>query len=176
KYISSTAVLMSETLKVVTCFVVLLKMWSSDKQISSKFVPDPLIFIPFSTQMSIPSFLYVVQNNLLFVALSNLDAATYQVTYQMKILTTAFFSVVIMNRSLVKTQWLALVLLTAGVALVQVRCKKLPFRNRYYETELPFEGLIAVFSACLTSGFAGVYLEKIMKQGSVVLWMRNLQL
>lgn len=30
-------------------------------------------------KLAIPAFLYVVQNNLLFIALSNLDAATYQV-------------------------------------------------------------------------------------------------
>lgn len=31
-------------------------------------------------KLAIPAFLYVVQNNLLFIALSNLDAATYQVS------------------------------------------------------------------------------------------------
>ena len=38
----------------------------------------------------------------------------------MKILTTALFSVFMLKKSLIKTQWLAMLLLFAGVAIVQV--------------------------------------------------------
>ena len=39
-------------------------------------------------KLSIPSGLYTIQNNLLFISLSNLDAATYQVIF------TLFFKVI----------------------------------------------------------------------------------
>ena len=43
-----------------------------------------------------------------------------QVTYQLKILTTALFSVFLLGRSLNKLKWLSLVVLMFAVALVQV--------------------------------------------------------
>jgi solute carrier family 35 (UDP-sugar transporter), member A1/2/3 len=72
-------------------------------------------------KLLIPSGLYTLQNNLLFIALSNLDAATYQVTYQLKILTTALFSVAMLGKKLDSLKWFSLVILMAGVSLVQVK-------------------------------------------------------
>ena len=37
-------------------------------------------------------------------------------------------------------------------------------------------GLTAVLSSTLTSGFAGVYFEKILKTGPASVWIRNIQL
>lgn len=37
-------------------------------------------------------------------------------------------------------------------------------------------GLIAVLVACFSSGFAGVYFEKLLKGSSTGVWMRNIQL
>lgn len=44
----------------------------------------------------------------------------FQVTYQLKILTTALFSVSMLGKKLGVYQWLSLVILMAGVAFVQV--------------------------------------------------------
>lgn len=56
----------------------------------------------------------------MFVALSNLDAAVAQVMYQLKILTTALLSRVLLNRRLSPLKWFSLACLTAGVAMVKV--------------------------------------------------------
>lgn len=61
-------------------------------------------------------FIYI---SIRYIALRNIDAATYQITFQLKILTTAIFSVILMKKKLSIIQWLSLLLLMFGVALVQ---------------------------------------------------------
>jgi drug/metabolite transporter (DMT)-like permease len=73
-----------------------------------------------SWKLAIPAVLYTIQNTLQYVAVSNLDAATFQVTYQLKILTTAIFSVVMLGRSLSPRKWISLLLLIVGVSIIQV--------------------------------------------------------
>uniref|UniRef100_A0A915CVW2 UDP-N-acetylglucosamine transporter n=1 Tax=Ditylenchus dipsaci TaxID=166011 RepID=A0A915CVW2_9BILA len=121
RYLSSTAVVLAEVIKFSTCLFVLFVnnkfscrrfTWEIDTDIFKKG-KDTL-------KIGIPALLYVVQNNLLFLALSKLDAATYQVTSQLKILTTVAFSMLMLDKKLTKIKWISLVMLTAGVALVQL--------------------------------------------------------
>nr|CUU00288.1 hypothetical transcript [Hymenolepis microstoma] len=57
---------------------------------------DPVDFF----RTCIPAFIYVVQNSILLFALSHLDAAIFQVTYQLKLFTTTIFSVLFLSRKL----------------------------------------------------------------------------
>ncbi len=83
---------------------------------------DEIYTKPFETsKLAIPSGLYAIQNNLLFIALSYLNAATYQVTYQLKILTTALCSVFMLGKRIEKHQWFSLCMLALGVAFVTVK-------------------------------------------------------
>ncbi|CAH1757745.1 3615_t:CDS:2 [Entrophospora sp. SA101] len=120
-YIVSTAVYLAEVVKIIACLAVILYQ----KKSFSRFlyvVRKEILGQPHETiKMFIPSALYALQNNLLYIALSNLEAATFQVTYQMKILSTAIFSVVLLHRSLSRGKWFALVLLMIGVTLVQLQ-------------------------------------------------------
>ena len=98
-----------------------------------------------------------------------------QVTYQMKILTTALFAVLLLRRELRSLQWLALVLLTAGVALVQLSVTDGgPTTATAGQSRLL--GCVAAIAACCCSGFAGIYFEKILKGSEVSVWVRNVQL
>lgn len=71
-------------------------------------------------KVGVPAVIYTLQNFLLYVALEHLDAGTYMVTYQLKILTTALFTVLMLKRRLSVIQWFALALLAGGVAIVQL--------------------------------------------------------
>ncbi|GMT24210.1 hypothetical protein PFISCL1PPCAC_15507, partial [Pristionchus fissidentatus] len=70
------------------------------------------------------------------------------------------------------TQWAALVVLFAGVSLVQIDTSS---SSKKGEGENALVGLSCIVVACILSGCAGVYFEKILK-GSVSLWTRNIQL
>ncbi|CAK5075195.1 unnamed protein product [Meloidogyne enterolobii] len=178
KYLSSTAVLMAEIVKFITCVFVLFFQndWSFDRLLRV-LNADVFNRLNETTKIGVPALLYVIQNNLLFLSLSKLDAATYQVTYQLKILTTAFFSVTMLNKKLNILKWIALLLLTGGVALVQLPKNSLKPNIVYdHNSSDRLIGLFAILAACFSSGFAGVYLERILKTASVQLWTQNLLL
>jgi len=183
-YLASTAVLLNEILKIIICLAKSSYDLGIKQTLKGVFGRD-------HWKLAFPAALYVIQNNLQYVAASNLDAGTFQVTYQLKILTTASFSVALLRRSLKWTQWAALFLLTAGVALVQLPedfwTHALNINDdlspepepeasgNAFHTKLI--GLGAVFLACTLSGLAGVYFEMVLKKTEQVsLWMRNIQL
>ncbi|KAG5220876.1 UDP-galactose transporter [Salix suchowensis] len=117
----------------------------------------------------------VIQNNLQYVAASNLDAATFQVSYQMKILTTAGFSVLLLRKRLAPTQWLALLFLAIGVGIVQIQGST-SHSTAMINDMNAMKGFLAVAAACFTSGLAGVYFEMVLKNSQADLWVRNVQL
>ncbi|KAI1720967.1 nucleotide-sugar transporter domain-containing protein [Ditylenchus destructor] len=135
KYLSSTAVLMAEIIKFFTCILVLL---IHNKLNIDRFYKEIDLDIMKkgrdTMKVGVPALLYVVQNNLLFLALSKLDAATYQLP------------------------------------------KDKPQTEKEVDEAGKLVGLFAVIAACFSSGFAGVYFEKILKTSVVSLWIRNLQL
>merc|ERR1719431_7518 len=175
-YISTTVVIMTELVKTLVCLFLVFK----DEGYSVKGWLDHLhqniIQEPMDTlKLAVPSGLYTLQSNLLYVAVSNLDAATFQVTYQLKILTTALFSITMLGKALSKQHWGALLLLFVGVSTVQIQnaTKKVDLSQA---DQSQFVGMAAVLVSCVSSGFAGVYFEKILKGSKGSLWLRNIQL
>ena len=69
-------------------------------------------------------------------------------------------------------QWFSLVLLTVGVAFAQLSAQQ-ENKEAAHNT---FSGFVAVLAAACTSGFSGVYFERILKKSSTTLWMRNIQM
>ena len=129
RYLTSTAVFMNEVLKLTVCLT--FSLYEIARTMSPSMPATSLfsgvmstVFTGDSWKLAIPASLYVLQNSLQYVAISNLDSVTFQVTYQFKIIPTAIFSVVLLDRSLTLRQWVSLGLLMLGVGIVQM-----PVRN-----------------------------------------------
>jgi len=163
-----TGVVMQEVIKALACVVLLLK----DGTLNSAFADRGE-----ALKTAIPAICYLIQNNLQYVAVGYLDASTYAVLYQLKILTTALLSVVIMRKDLACIQWISLALLTVGVsAVVLSQMSEDDDKKEGKKIDSLLPGLAAVLTACFMSGLAGVYFEKLLKGSTVSLWARNLQL
>jgi len=104
-----------------------------------------------------------------------------QVTYQLKLLTTALFSVGMLRKQLSKFQWLSLVILFAGIAIVQLQPQKsaaprAASKPAVVQDQNATLGMAAVLVACVMSGFACVYFEKLLKHTAPSIYLRNIQL
>ncbi|XP_057373730.1 UDP-N-acetylglucosamine transporter-like [Daphnia carinata] len=182
KYVVSTLVLTMEVIKLLLILTLLMTVqlkFSIRKTVQLLY--DEIVCRPFDTvHLALPSLLYVVQDNLIIYSLSCLDAATYQVTYQARIVTTALFARILLKQKLPVKRWISLFLLMIGVILTQLNVNEesggFSFRSQREGTVYVF-GLIAISCATLTSGFAGVYNEKLIKNGKQSsLLIRSIQL
>lgn len=234
RYQASTAVFLCEILKLAISLTLALYEIMVRPQASQTTTIMAIfeelagaVFAGDSWKMAIPAMLYTMQNSLQYMAAGNLDAATFQVTSQLKILTTAVFSVVLLGKLLDTRKWLSLVLLAVGVAIASypvgfshdtvltikdlketlaphsprniwdlkalgnAAAGQLTKRSATYEgidedfaAQNPHVqagvGLVALATACILSGLAGVYFEKILKEpkggARNSVWVRNVQL
>ncbi|XP_075718240.1 CMP-sialic acid transporter [Rhinoderma darwinii] len=172
-YFSTTAVCVAEVIKLLLSLVILTKETGSPSRLLTSLRENVLGSPKEMLKLSVPSLVYALQNNMAFVALSHLDAAVYQVTYQLKIPCTALCTVLMLNRSLSKLQWLSVFILCGGVTLVQYSPAE---ATRVQIEQNHWLGFGAVAVAVMCSGFAGVYFEKVLKSSDTSLWVRNIQM
>ena len=174
-YIATTAVLSGEFLKLITSSLISfvvdcgcdIRRFRDLMRV--EFVDNRKDFL----KLFVPSGLYVIQNNLQFIATSNLPAEIFQVLTNMKIVTTAIFSVTMLGKEQTRVQWGSILALTAGIAVVQLSQTK---GGNIHDNQNKMLGLICVITSACTSGFAGVYFEKVLKSTTSSIWVRNIQL
>ncbi|PTB71821.1 nucleotide-sugar transporter [Trichoderma longibrachiatum ATCC 18648] len=125
RYFASTAVLLHELIKLAVSLT--LALYEASKTLAPS-TPATVLFEQIYNAMFagdgwklvVPGVFYTLQNILQYVAIENLDAVHFQVLYQLKILTTALFSVYLLNRPLGFKRWLSLIVLTLGVSIVSL--------------------------------------------------------
>ena len=83
-----------------------------------------------------------------------------------------------LQKQLSKVQWFSLVVLFAGVAIVQLQPQKTasPVKTTAAPEQNATLGVAAILMACVMSGFAGVYYEKLLKHTAPSIYLRNIQL
>lgn len=96
-------------------------------------------------------------------------------TYQLKVFTTVLFFRILLHRVLTPKHWTALFLLFVGVVAAQVDPGNSANTLEGLEQK-PFFGLICVITACVLSGFSGVFFELVLKSTQKTIVMRNIQL
>lgn len=175
-YFSTVAVFWTEVIKLCACTLMVINECGgalSALVLMKKQVLDQ----PGDTlKVCIPAMLYTLQNNLFYTAANHLNAATFMIVSQLKIFSAAIFSIILLNRSLVRAQWVSLLILFIGVCFVQLQ----PNTDKNIKNAANQNimiGFVAACVACAISGFAGVFFEKILKGSEPVsLWMRNIQM
>ena len=81
-YISTTAVVLSELLKLVVCIIVLFLLEKKGVvEFAANLFQSVILNWKDTLKLSVPALVYMVQNNLQYIAVSNLDPAVFQVRY-----------------------------------------------------------------------------------------------
>ena len=226
RYLTSTTVFLNEVVKLAISLTMALYEVSKSAPPSMPatslfFSLTSAVFSGDSWKLVIPACLYTLSNSLQYIALSNMQSATFQVTFQVKLLATAVFGLALLRRTMPLRKWGILVIIVLGVALVQMPVGKtdelqlqeeathLNFprsleewnevkgwgrgtnrkRSATYEgieedmltafpKMNPVFGLLATIGACIASGLAGVFFEKVLKESTTSrsLWVRNVQM
>jgi len=180
-YIASSVVLMMEVTKLIfaaTC----VHLKREDSFLNNKdwsTIRKLVWLIKNSLVMSVPALCYFFNNVLAYTALENLSSSVYGVLQQAKILAAALFSVILLRKKISFTKWRALLLLFMGASLVEHHT----FQNHQDNViGNPMKGTIAMVIMIFSSGFSGVYYEKMLKgvnkspEDNLSVWDRNVQL
>jgi len=186
-YSTSSALLVMEVAKLVLSMAQVAGGGHESDVPDGSALSKYVFLIVHSWKMMVPAFIYLVMNILGFVALGHLDASTFSVVAQMKVFTTAIFSVLILGRSLHVRKWRALVVLTLGVILISNEAlPKTSSSSGGSAAALRDEarlrsfaiGMGASLGDVLLSGFASIYFEAVLKSKAETysVWDRNLQL
>jgi len=136
--------------------------------------------------MCVPSVIYLTQNLLSFYSLRRVDAATFSLIFQLKLVTTAFFSRILLSKHFTWLQYRSLFLVMLGV--LQITLNTIPQHSDHgtpdpnadqysNQTEF-FRGMFAALLEVTLSGVCTVYMEMMFKDKKTQLniWDRNFQL
>jgi len=176
-YLEGTIIVIMELVKLIVSCALVMRDGGSLVHI--------LRVIRASLPMAVPSCAYVAQNLLQLKSVENLDASTFSVLSQLKVLTTAVASAIFLGTRISSRKWRALALLCGGCILVSYRpslaagtagLSALQQAEAAAQWSTFLLGLGCALAMVTLSGCTGVYIESQLKNASATLWERNVQL
>jgi UDP-sugar transporter A1/2/3 len=162
-YSESSAVLASEILKLSACLTLeLFSVESNLGKLTKSLSPSSSNIF-----MIVPATLYVLQNLLQLNAISGLSPAAFVTGAQLKVVTSAIFSTILLKRKLSFTQVLSIFPLMAGVAMVQMKAgsQSSSSQNHIF--------MLCLLGAVTLSGLSGALLELSFKMERESIWAKN---
>jgi UDP-sugar transporter A1/2/3 len=123
-------------------------------------------------RMAPPALLYFGSNTCRYVAQGHLNVPIFQVTVQSRLVTTAALSVLLLKRSYALRQWICLITISLGVALVVLTetifttttASTTSLSSQQQNPEDMMLGLLSLGTACVLSSLASVYFESVLKR------------
>mmetsp|Transcript_8979 Transcript_8979/g.12772 ORF Transcript_8979/g.12772 Transcript_8979/m.12772 type:complete len:351 (-) Transcript_8979:201-1253(-) len=175
-YSKHEVLLVGEVMKIVFSALMIYQSNSYNQSFRSHV----LFLILRSKKMIMLSVIYGIMNILSYIALRNIGAGIFTICAQLKILSTAAFSTIMLGREYSWVKWRALSNLMVGVLL---------FSENIWNDNASFVflsekrnaiiGIVAVLTEVFLSGFASIYFEKVVKNSTLEtwsIWERNFQL
>ena len=195
-YHPGSVVLMTECTKLIVCLSIVyfgigesnvasINNNNNNNNNNNKSMISTFIFlIKNSGYTWVPTTCYFIQNSLQYVASENLSSSVYAVLQQMKILSAAIASVLMLKKSLSWNKWRALLLLCCGGLLMEYHTFEMNHVGNLLNNNDPVKGTAAILTIVGLSGFAGVMTQILLKnkdksdetkQLNLSIWDRNIQ-
>ena len=169
-----------ELLLVAELIKIVFSAWMISKSLPENVTLTKRIsyLIQTSKKMAVLALIYGAMNILSFVSLRNISAGMFTIFAQCKILTTATFSSIVLQRQYSWTKWRSLIALMLGVLLFSEPIWGNPSKRIVEDGANTLLGTTAVLIEVTLSGFASIYFEKVIKTDPLQLniWERNFQL
>ena len=165
KYHPGSVVLMTECCKLIVCSLIVYGGFGEtnvfDKNKNDHTFINRIIFlIKNSGYTWVPTTCYFIQNSLQYVASENLSSSVYAVLQQMKILSAAIASVIMLRKQLSWNKWRALFLLCSGGLLMEYHTFEMNDEGHLQNNNDPVKGTAAILTIVGLSGFAGYFISK----------------
>ena len=122
RYFTSVSVLYTELFKFILC--ILITIWDQSRGLTywdaEHHKQATWTILKNSPPLAIPSFCYVIQQGLLIVGATYLDAVSFQICVNLKVIPTALFAVILLGKNLSLQQWLSMPVMAMGTAFATI--------------------------------------------------------